>query len=93
MYFDLIVIAQGFAVLTAGFDDREMKLPVQEFAVREAGFSQEIFTPKLEKVIIIAVVDCLTHIDFKKRDTQTRYVVGSNGTCRVSLGASDYLFL
>jgi hypothetical protein len=93
MYFDLIVIAQRFAVFTAGLDDSEMKLPVQEFTVREAGFSQEIFTPQLEKVIIITVVDSLTQIDFKKRDTQTRYVVGSNSACRLRLGAKDYLFL
>jgi len=70
-----------------------MKLPVQEFTVMEAGFSQEIFTPQLEKVIIIAVVDRLTHIGFKKRDTQTRYVVRSSGAWRLRLGASDYLFL
>ena len=93
MYLDFIVIAQGFAVFTTGLDDREMNLPVQEFTVREAGFSQEIFTPQLEKVIIIAVVDRLTHIGFKKRDTQTRYVVRSSGAWRLRLGASDYLFL
>ena len=70
-----------------------MKLPVQEFTVREADFSQEIFTPQLEEVIIIDVIDRLTHIDLKKRDTQTRYVVGSSGTCRLRPGVSDYLFL
>jgi hypothetical protein len=68
-----------------------MKLPVQEFTVREAGFSQEIFAPQLEEVKIIAVIDRLSHIDFKKRDTQARYVVGS--TCRLRLGAGSYLFL
>ena len=47
----------GFAVFTPGFDDREMELPVHELTVRKADFSQQIFTRKLEEVIIIAVID------------------------------------
>ena len=69
IYFYLIFIMQRFAVFTAGFDDREMKLPVHELTVREARFSQQIFTRKLEHVIIIAMIDSLSHIQFKKRDT------------------------
>jgi hypothetical protein len=38
MYLDFIVIAQGFAVFTAGFDDREMNLPVHQLEVGVADF-------------------------------------------------------